>query len=269
MDRVKRISVVTPSFNQGRFIERTIQSVVNQKFNAELEFIVVDGGSTDETIRILEKYKNSLSYTSEPDHGMSDALNKGFSRATGDLIAWLNSDDIYLPGTLQKITDHFNNHPEHRWAYGHCRMIDEEDREVRRLITKYKLWKARWFNYSRLLIENYISQPAVFFTRDLLIETGQVDITLPTAMDYDLWLRMARLSEPGVVQSFLAAFRVHKSSISARQYRRQFREQYAIHKRYDNNAWLLFRHRIMISLIITVYTGFDLFKRVFPRKIFS
>jgi glycosyltransferase involved in cell wall biosynthesis len=269
MGKVRRITVVTPSFNQGRFIERTIQSVVNQKLDAELEYIIVDGGSTDETLGILEKYKHRLFYISEPDQGMADALNKGFARATGDVLAWLNSDDIYLPGTLQNITDHFTLYPEHQWVYGHCRMIDEEDREVRRWITKYKLLKSKSFSYSRLLVENFISQPAVFFKRDLLAEAGPVDTDLPTAMDYDLWLRMGRLSEPGVVQCFLAAFRVHKLSISARQYRRQFQEQYEIHQRYDNTAWLLYRHRMMIRLIIAVYSGLELLRKASVQRIFA
>jgi glycosyltransferase involved in cell wall biosynthesis len=253
MKPVHKISIITPSFNQAEYIERTILSVTGQVVSCELEYLVTDGGSTDGTIGILEKYRDHLTYTSEPDNGMTDALNKGFARATGDVLAWLNSDDLYLPGTLQKVASYFNKHPDCLWLYGNCNMVDENDREVRKWITAYKKRKTKRFNFNRLLVENYISQPAVFFRREALMFAGPIDTELPTAMDYDLWLRMAKLGEPGVLSDTLASFRVHRASISARQFRRQFEEQYAIHKKYDSNPVLLFRHRLMITVIVGIY----------------
>jgi GT2 family glycosyltransferase len=227
-----------------------------------VEHIVVDGGSTDGTLAILEKYHGNIRYTSESDRGMSDALNKGFKNATGEVIGWLNSDDIYLPGTLQKVSDFFRNNPGCSWVYGNCRMVDEEDREVRRWITAYKVWKSKDFSYNRLLVENFISQPAVFFRKSAIEEAGLLDVNLPTAMDYDLWLRLARIGKPGYINDFLAGFRIHRGSISARSFRKQFEEQYSIHLRYDRNKTRLFKHRMMISVIVTVYTMMQLFRRV-------
>lgn len=257
-----KISIVTPSFNQAEFIERTILSVIYQKTGCETEYLVMDGGSTDGTLDILEKYRSYLQLTSEPDSGMSDALNKGFAAATGDILGWLNSDDLYTPGALGKVIHYFDQNPDCQWLYGQCVMVDESDKEVRRWITAYKNRKMKEYSYRRLLVENYISQPAVFFRKTALEQTGLLDTSLKTAMDYDLWLRMARLGPPGIINETLACFRVHSTSISALNYRRQFQEQYGIHCRYDRSPWLLFRHRLMNSLIVNIYTMLHALSRI-------
>ncbi len=260
-DTIRKISVVTPSLNQGGFIERTIQSVQNQIVDAEVEHIVIDGGSTDETLDILKGYGSKIRFTSGPDRGMSDALNTGFALCTGEIVGWLNSDDLFLPGTLQKVADYFSGHPDCLWLYGNCNMVEENDREVRKWITAYKVRKSARFSYRRLLVENFISQPSVFFRKSIFEKTGMLDINLKTAMDYDLWLRFSTLGKPGVIPDFLASFRVHQRSISARNIRKQFEEQYAIHQRYDQNKFRLFRHRTMIFLIVGVYTALHFFRR--------
>ncbi len=257
-----KISIVTPSLNQADFIERTIRSVISQETVGDLEYLVMDGGSTDGTLDILEKYRSFIHLVSEPDLGMSDALNKGFSAASGDILGWLNSDDQYTPGALGKVISYFDQNPGCQWLYGQCVMVDETDREVRRWITAYKNRKMKEYSYRRLLVENYISQPAVFFRKTALEQTGLLDTGLKTAMDYDLWLRMARLGPPGVINETLACFRVHNASISARHYRLQFEEQYRIHCRYDRSPWLLFRHRLMNSLIVTTYSWLHAINRV-------
>ncbi len=259
MTQTHKISIVTPSLNQSEFIERTILSVISQQVNAEVEYIVVDGGSTDGTMKILERFSRVINFTSEPDNGMSDALNKGFSSSAGEILAWLNSDDLYLPGTLQKVVDYFNAHPDCLWLYGNCTMIDEADSEIRKWITSYKIRKSADFSFQRLLVENFISQPAVFFRRSAFEQAGAVDTSLPTAMDYDLWLRLAKLGKPGFINDFLASFRVHSGSISARSYRKQFEEQYQIHKKYDRKRLALLKHRLMILLIVSVYSLFNLY----------
>lgn len=252
-NRPPRISIVTPSLNQGEYIGRTIRSVLDQQAGVNVEHIVVDGGSTDQTPEVLRRFEGQIHVISGSDRGMSDALNKGFSRCRGEIIGWLNSDDVYLPGCIRKVTDYFALHPDCQWLYGQCIMIGENDREVRRWITRYKNRKAAQFSFRRLLIENYISQPAVFFRKSFLESAGLLDISLKTAMDYDLWLRFALRSEPGVIHDPLAAFRVHRKSLSANNYRSQFEEQYRIHARYDHRRFLLFRHRIMITFIVMIY----------------
>ncbi|HPS61497.1 MAG TPA: glycosyltransferase family 2 protein [Bacteroidales bacterium] len=254
MGNVTKISVVTPSFNQAGFIERTVQSVLSQDAGVPVEHLVIDGGSTDGTLEILGRYTGKIHWISEPDRGMADALNKGFFMATGDVTGWLNSDDTYLPGTLRKVTEFFDAHPDVDWLYGNCRMVDASDREIRGWITAYKKHSARKYRYDKLLVENFISQPAVFMRTKAFKEAGPVDLTLPTAMDYDLWLRMARNSRPGHITDDLACFRVHGKSISARNYRLQFAEQYRIHKRYDHNPWRLLSHRMRNLVIVGVYS---------------
>jgi glycosyltransferase involved in cell wall biosynthesis len=261
-----KFSIITPSFNQAVFIERTVQSVINQAGFFSVEHIVRDGGSTDGTSDILEKYSGRIRYISEPDMGMQDALNKGFDMATGEIIGWLNSDDTYLPDALRKVADHFNRHPDCLWLYGNCRIVDEHDQVIRKWITAYKNRLSRKYSFERLLVENFISQPAVFMRRSALKDAGPVDPGLPTAMDFDLWLRLAKLGMPGYINDDLACFRVHKDSISSRNFREQFEEQYRIHQRYDQNRWLLFKHRINIRLIVLVYELLQRIHGIFNRN---
>ena len=253
MSGQKTISIITPSYNQAEFIERTLESVQAQQVDVPVEHLVIDGGSTDGTLDILRKYDGKIRFVSEPDHSMQDALNKGFGMASGDIVGWLNSDDICLPGALQKVSAFFDQNPGCLWLYGNCRMVDENDREIRRWITAYKNRLSEKYSYNRLLTENFISQPAVYIRRNALQAAGPIDMGLPTAMDYDLWLRLARLGNPGYIAEDLACFRVHGQSISAKNYRKQFEEQYQIHLRYDRNPWRLFKHRVKIRLIVFAY----------------
>ena len=148
--RNMKVSIITPSYNQRDFIERTIQSVLTQ--NIDLEYIVIDGGSKDGTLKVLEKYKARLIWTSAKDKGQSDAVNKGLDMSSGEIIGWLNSDDIYLPGALQKVIKYFEENPECKWLYGRCKIIDQHDKEIRKFITRYKNIISGKFSYRRLLI---------------------------------------------------------------------------------------------------------------------
>lgn len=160
-----RISIVTPSFNQAPFIERTIRSVLDQS-HRDIEHIVIDGGSTDGTLEILQRCGKAVSWVSEKDRGQAHAINKGLRRCTGEVVAWLNSDDTYTPGALERVARHFTEHPDCRWVYGRCRIVDEHDREIRTLITRYKNLLLARYGFPKLLAENFISQPAVFWRRD-------------------------------------------------------------------------------------------------------
>jgi glycosyltransferase involved in cell wall biosynthesis len=213
-----KVSIVTPSFNQGRFIERTIDSVLSQRGDFELEYLVVDGGSTDETRSILRRHEGRLRFVSEHDRGQSDAINKGFRMATGDVLAWLNSDDTYAPGALDAVVSALRVSGA-RWCFGEC-LVDEQDREVRSAIARYKTWVSRRYSRARLVGRNFIPQPATFFRRDLLAEAGPIDESLHFAMDYDLWLRFARLAAPVFVPRPLASFRWHGRSKTGAGYAR-------------------------------------------------
>ena len=225
-----RISVITPSYNTGAYIEATLKSVLMQRAAGgfELEYIVVDGGSTDGTGAILERYRSTLAQlVIEPDHGPASAINKGLRRATGDVLAWLNADDCYQPGALARVADVFRRQPARALCFGRCRIVDEEGREIRRSITRFK---EIFFPFScRPLIQtiNYVSQPALFFTRRAWQQAGALREDLRAAFDYELLLRLWR--QGGAVHldgAPLADFRWHPGSISGRNFEQQFREEW-------------------------------------------
>jgi glycosyltransferase involved in cell wall biosynthesis len=261
MNQKPIISIITPSYNQARFIERTIRSVLSQQSPASVEHLVIDGGSDDGTIDILKKYNSSIRWISEKDTGQSDALNKGIGMSAGSIIGWLNSDDIYLPGALSAVAEYFEKHPDCHWLYGRCRIIDENDRETRSVITGYKNLVSRRFSFNLLLIENFISQPAVFFRKSAFEQAGPLDTSLPLAMDYDLWIRLAKLGKPGVINRYLAGFRVHREAKSAQYTKRQFGEQLMIHKRHDHRWWLLLLHRVNVVRTVLLYWFLNRMKR--------
>ncbi|MBW6459755.1 MAG: glycosyltransferase [Bacteroidales bacterium] len=255
-----KLSVITPSYNQGAFIEQTVRIVLDQGLEG-LEYIVVDGGSADETLEILRRYEGQLIWSSGRDKGLADAVNKGIGMATGEIIGWLNSDDLYLPGTLQAVADYFQEHPECRWLFGKCRIINSDGQEKWKWITRYKNLGLKRFTYHKLLRENFISQPAVFFRKDLFEEAGALDLSLKYAMDYDLWLRFAGIAQPGFIDRELSAFRRHGSSKSETGFMDQFFEQYEVAKRYDPSLSDRLIHRFNISKIILSYRILGLFSR--------
>ncbi|MDL1897252.1 glycosyltransferase, partial [Anaerolineae bacterium CFX7] len=184
MINLPRVSIVTPSFNQAAFLEETIRSVLTQNY-PHIEYIVIDGGSTDGSVDIIRKYENRLAYwVSEQDAGQADAINKGWRRATGEIIAYLNSDDTYEPGAVRAAVEYLAQHPETAMVYGHCYQVNEHGERVGTL-------RAIPVNIHTLLLHNAIMQPTAFIRRRVLDHTGMLDVELGHAMDYDLWLRIA------------------------------------------------------------------------------
>jgi glycosyltransferase involved in cell wall biosynthesis len=258
---VIKISVITPSFNQVEFLKQTVESIHSQAGDLEIEHIIVDGGSTDGTVEYLRTLGEKVRWVSEPDRGQSDAVNKGMKMATGGIIGWLNSDDLYLPGALQAVAGYFTENPYQHWAYGRCLIIDKEGEERWKWITRYKNARLRKFTLDKLFRENFISQPAVFFRKGLWDEAGGLDLKLHYAIDYDLWLRFAQHSPAGVIDRDLAAFRRHGTSKSETGFRDQFFEQYAVAKRYNASFFNRAVHRFNIFKIITSYRIIGLFFR--------
>ena len=226
-----RVSIVTPSYNQAPFIERTLRSVLDQD-HPDVEYIVMDGGSTDGTVAILERYAARLVWESRKDRGQSDAINKGLRAATGEIVAYLNADDVYEPRALTRVVEFFRAHPEAQWVYGRCRIVDEADREIRRAITVYKNLASRTYSYAKLLTENFIPQPATFWRRTLLAEVGDFEEDENWCMDYDYWLRIGRRHAPGVIREYLARFRYHPGTKSGSAFVRQLDDQQRLARRH-------------------------------------
>ena len=261
-DGMMKFTVVTPSFNQARYLERTIESVLSQRGDFELEYLVVDGGSSDGSVDILRRYQGRLWWVSEPDRGQSHAINKGLARATGSVLAWLNSDDTYELGALDRVARTFRDTGA-RWCFGECRIVDEQDREIRRAIRWYKRRLGRQYSLGRLLTKDLVPQPATFFRRDLFLEAGPVDEAYHLAMDYDLWLRFARIAEPAFIPEALATFRWHDTSKSGGRYTDAAWEAYGIARRHalSGERAALRRHYLHVLSLVAVYRALDLLPR--------
>jgi glycosyltransferase involved in cell wall biosynthesis len=254
-----KVSIITPSFNQSEFIERTISSVLNQDY-PNLEYIVMDGGSTDGTIEILKKYSNRIIWHSEKDEGQSNAINKGLKLATGDVVAYLNSDDTYESKTITKVVNFFKNNPEKKWVYGKCRIIDKNDKEIRKPITWYKNFLLKKYSYPKLLSENFISQPATFWRGELMDEVGYFNEKECLCMDYEYWLRVGKKYMAGVINAYLANFRSHQNSKSNNASKRQFQDELRIAKKYgENNKSAIFFHKFNYYKITGIYKLLNLF----------
>ncbi len=216
-------SIITPSYNQGHFLTETIESVISQEGDFSLDYVIVDGGSTDNSADIIRHYDDLLQqgewpikcrgitfrWVSEKDRGQTDALAKGFRMATGEIFAWLNSDDTYLPGTLQAVADHFRENPDTGLLYGDAHYCDTAGTVIGR-------YRTEEFVYDKLAWFNFICQPSTFFRKDAFDAVGGLDGTLHFAMDYDLWIRIGRRFPCRYLPQFLSTYRLHEASKTVR-----------------------------------------------------
>jgi glycosyltransferase involved in cell wall biosynthesis len=199
------VSIITPSFNQARYLEQTLQSVLGQGY-ASLEYLLVDGASTDGSLEIIHKYADQLAWwVSEPDAGQAEAINKGLRRARGEIVAWLNSDDIYLPGAIEKAVAAFEGHPDLGLIYGDVLAIDADGQTTNRL--RYGDWSL-----PDLMAFRVIGQPSVFMRRSVLEQAGLLDPSYHYLLDHQLWLRMAQLAGMHYLPETLSAARFHAES---------------------------------------------------------
>jgi glycosyltransferase involved in cell wall biosynthesis len=198
------VTIVTPSYNQAAFIRETLESVRTQDY-PRIEHIVFDGGSTDNSVEIIKEYEDCLSWFSEKDSGQSDAINKGFRMATGDILAWLNSDDTYLEGAITKAVEFLEQHPNVMMVYGKGYTIDKDSNTTGECYTEP-------FDMERLKRFNYIYQPSVFIRKEVFEEIGFLNESLHYAMDIDLWIRVAKRFKVEYLPEFLSTYRLHDDS---------------------------------------------------------
>ena len=240
---VPSISIITPSLNQGDFIERTIRSVLNQGING-LEYVVIDGGSTDETLNILRRFEGRLSWISEADKGQADAVNKGIKVTRAEIIGWLNSDDIYYPGALPVVVSFFDKYPDVNVVYGDGNHIDIEDRLIERYPTE------PW-SFERLETGCFFCQPAVFFRRSVADRFGLLNEDLKYCLDYEYWLRLAaRGVRFAHIPRTLAATRLHPTSKTLGRRMKVINETMdMLHHRlgYVPDEWLLSYARVFLN----------------------
>ena len=255
------LTIVTPCLNAVATLPATLASVRAQGY-PELEHIVVDGGSCDGTVALLEAAEG-IRWTSEPDRGLADALNKGIAMATGDVIGELNADDVYEPGALQAVGAAFTAHPRATWLTGYCRIIDGSGHEIRRPVTAYKNWLLRRYSLGLYLTHNFVSAPATFFRRAALEEASGFDERYRISVDYDLQLRIARRYEPIVLRRHLSAFRMVDGTLSMSGFRTQFREHAEQARRHgDGHRAAVAANQVISAGIVGAY---ELMRRLRSR----
>ena len=205
--KLPRITVVTPSFNQGRYLEQTILSILSQKY-PNLEYIIIDGGSTDDSKMIIEKYSDSLAYwQSCPDGGQANAIHQGFLKSTGDILAWVNSDDLLLKNALWVVGEYFARHPGSQMIVGNSLRIDQNSKLL------FKKWAHPMIHYHSMVFWGCgFDQPASFWRRNIYFGAGGINPQLVCAFDYDLFLRISRISRIHRLRDFLACLRIYKDT---------------------------------------------------------
>lgn len=222
------VSIVTPCFNAARFLEETIVSVLSQDY-PHIEYAVMDGGSTDGTVEILRRYEGRIRWCSAPDNGQADAVNRGFAQTQGEIFAFLNADDTYLPGAIARAVAGFARHPDAAVVYGDAWHVDERGRRLSE-------YPVEAFDRTRLSRRCIVCQPAAFMRRDAVAAVGVLDTTLHFAIDYDLWIRLAAQYPLVKIEAVLANSRLHSEAKTVRLTASAMRETIALLKRHYGYA---------------------------------
>ena len=252
--KLPKISIVTPSFNQARFIRATIDSVLSQDY-PNLEYFVMDGGSTDGTVEILKSYGNRLNWVSEKDHGQGDAINKGLRRSKGEVIGYLNSDDIYLPGALKRVGEYYSATGAD-WITGDCLTIDENGHKSRHnwIFSYYKRFLMALYSPLTLrLADSMLPQPSTFWSRKAYERVGEFDVKYHYALDYDYWLRMAKYYIPHDLKIPLSGFRIQQDSKSQTGRVKLMAEGVVTLRENGAKNWELYVHKLHSDLTLFIY----------------
>lgn len=247
MKPLPKISIVIPSYNKVKYIGQTLESIVTQNYS-DLEVIVQDGGSTDGTVEIIkkyaEKYPDMIFWTSGKDEGQLDAINKGLKKTTGEILTFINADDVYEKGALRAVGEYFAKNPETLWLAGRGRVIDEKGKEISKWVTAYKNLLLTVNSYSLLLIVNYLMQPSVFLSKGAYQKYGPFTGTENFVTEYDMWLRLAKLEMPASLSKNLSEFRIEKGTKTKTMFIPLLNEDQRIIRKHTDNSIILFLHSL-------------------------
>lgn len=264
-----KLSIITPSYNQGEFIAQTFQSILDQDHrDFDLEYIVVDALSTDATLDVINEYTQKFLdagiefvFIHEKDNGQSDAINKGWSRASGDIVSFINSDDYYEPNVLSTVMENFSKHHDVQWLYGGWNLVDKNGKI-------YKAVQHQKYLKKRLLDRCNIGQPSCFIRKTLLAEFGMLEQDLHLAMDYDLWLRIASKYDPLVVQKIFSNMRYYADAKSGSLGKKQMYEMYKLSNRYSKPVSIQRLRQLffLIAGLTVIFFNVDITKRIASRR---
>ncbi len=242
-----KISVIIPSYNKVAFIEKTLQSLVDQKYPS-FEIIIRDGGSTDGSVEIIKKfasnYLNLIRWVSQKDKGQVDAINSGIRKATGEIVTYINADDILKKDALLRVGEVFSKNPNILWVTGLGDIIDERGSRIFKWVTIYKNFLVKINLLIILLIVNYITQPSTFWRRNIHKKIGFLKGTRKFVLEYEFWLRLSKIQKPAVLESSLSSFRLSSNNISASSSVELLAEDLKIAQKYTDNKLILFFHRL-------------------------
>jgi len=243
--RLPKISLVIPSLNKAEFIGRTLQSILDQNYQ-NLEVIIRDGGSTDGTVEIIKKFSRKYPavffWEIKKDSGQLEAINEGLKNTTGEIVTYLNADDIYRPGALIAVGKYFATHPNTPWLVGKGEIVDEEGKIISSFATDYKNFLFSQNKYELLLMVNYLMQPSVFLNRKAYKKYGPFTGTAASVMEYDLWLKIGKIIMPAILDRVLSSFSVYQGSISTSQYKEVLLADERIAEKYTDSALILMLH---------------------------
>lgn len=244
-------SIIVPTLNSEKYLDETLNSILGQK-GPDIECIVVDGGSTDSTPEIVKKYSPYIRFLRSQPLGEPDAINKGFEASSGEVLAYIDSDDVYLPGAFEAAYSCFKD--KYRWCYGKGLIIDSKGYVIRKSITKFKEMFQRKFNWKTLLVLDYIVQPTVFISKNFWKEVGTFRTDYKFSFEYDYWLRLATIEDPGFMNRYIAAWRHHSGSISVQAPYAEARQAVSIGDKYSSSLSKKLLRRLINYPVPVIYS---------------
>ena len=242
-----KISIIIPSYNKARFIGKTLDSIVKQKYS-NFEVIIQDGGSTDGSLDIIKeyalKYPGVSKWESKKDKGQLDAINIGMRKASGEILTYINADDIYLPGAFGEVVRLYSENRDAYWFSGRGKVINDKGKEIAKPVTSYKNFLLSLNTPFLLLVTNYLMQPSVFIIKEAWKEFGPFAGTTDFVMEYDLWLKLAWKKMPITTDKYLSGFRIEPNTITKTMTEKLLLEDEKIVRKYTSSSFVLFLHKL-------------------------